>query len=143
MLQHDANFHDDVKLVLVYSLITRLMLRNVQRSPIGKRNFPTLMSKAYSTYAVLEDREKFLCTVLPELHEFVQQHLCLTNDQEKEFIDSIAEVSFYIIAHADDQNMHSTIALCTNPTYRKSELQLAWNAGQKGGDFETWYKLQK
>lgn len=139
MLQHVANFHDDVKLVLVYSLITRLMLRNVQRSVIGKKNFPILMNKAYSTYAVLEDREKFFVGAIPEINDFVQEHLHVPDELGQELINSIAEVAYYAIAHASDSNMHETINLCTNPSYRKGMLKSAWTAGQSGGDFETWY----
>lgn len=141
MLQHEANFHDDVKLVLVFSLITRLMLRTVQRSSIGKKNFPTMMTKVYSTYAVLEDRERFFCTALPDVRPFAQELLC--GDTEQEFVDSIAEVSRYIITHRDDANMHDTIAMCTSPTYRKAELKKAWEAARKtDNDFETWFKSQ-
>jgi hypothetical protein len=139
MLQHVANFHDDVKLVIVYSLITRLMLRNVQRSVIGKKNFPTLMNKAYSTYAVLEDREKFFLATIPEIHAFVKENLYVPDELEQELIDSLAEIAYYIIAHSSDRNMHETISICTNPSYRKGMLKSAWNAATQGSDFETWY----
>jgi len=146
MLQHDENFHDDVKLVLVYSLLTRVMLKNLQRSPIGKNNYQTLMKQAFAWFSQLRQKEIVFTEGLPPIKEFVRQHLTLDNELETEWLDSVAELTFYIITHAKDQNLHETIASVTNRSYFKSALYKAFIAGVSNMDddiadteFEDWY----
>jgi hypothetical protein len=150
MLQHEDHFHDDVKLVLVYSLLTRAMLKNLQRSPIGKANFPALMAAAFSWFSQLRQKELLFTKNLPPIKEFVDQTLTFDNEFDSEMMDSIAELTFYIITHAQDANLHETIAFVTNQSYRKCELRKAWTTSRDsfrntvgyGQDisFEDWYK---
>jgi hypothetical protein len=152
MLQHDDNFQDDLKLVLVYSLLTRVMLKNVQRSPIGKSNYPTLMKHAFAWFGQLRQKELLMGANLPKVEAFVKEHLSLDNELETEWLDSVAELTFYIITHSKDEDLHDTIALVTNRSYRKSLLKRAWFAGLNASfvvdsdtnlpqqEFEDWYK---
>jgi hypothetical protein len=58
-------------------------------------------------------------------------------------IDSIAEITHYIIMHAKDKNLHETISHITNPSYRKCILKKAYEAGNDTyvtDGFEDWYK---
>lgn len=146
MLQHDEHFHDDVKLVLVYSLLTRVMLKNLQRSPIGKNNYPTLMKQAFAWFSQLRQKEIVFTDSLPAVKEFVRQHLTLDNELETEWLDSVAELTFYIITHAKDANLHETISSVTNRSYFKGALYKAFIAGvsnmdddNAGPEFEDWY----
>ena len=149
MLQHEDHFHDDVKLVLVYSLLTRAMLKNLQKSPISKVNFPTLTAAAFSWFSQLRQKELMFTKDLPAIKEFVDKNLTFDNEFDSEMIDSIAELTFYIITHAKDANLHETIAFVTNQSYRKCELRKAWTtsrdsfrdtigAGQLVS-FDEWY----
>jgi hypothetical protein len=140
MLQHEERFHDDVKLVLVYSLLTRSMLKVLQRSVIGKASHKTLTDAAFSWFSQIRQKELLFTDTLPAVKEFVMDNLPKKDELESDMLDSIAEMSLYIIMHAKDKNLHETITHVTNPSYRKCELRKAWQAGAGLMAFEDWYK---
>lgn len=145
MLQRVDSFHDDVKLVLVYSFLTRAMLKNMQNSPIGKHNFPELMKHAFAWFSQIRQKELLFSQAIPEVEQFVKEKLTIRHEFESEMVNSLAELSFYIITHAADENLHETIAFITNPSYRKDSMRKAWKAGiwnrnEKLTAFEDWYK---
>lgn len=140
MLQHEDNFHDDVKLVIVYSFLTRLMLKNLQRSPIGKARFPALLQTAFSWYSQSRQKESLFIKNFPKVEDFVKVHLTLADEFESEFINSLADITYYLATHAKEPVVHVTVAAVTSPTYLKGLLKEAWNGTTTHTDFESWYK---
>jgi hypothetical protein len=119
------------------------MLKVLQRSPIGKANFKTLTDQAFSWFSQIRQKELLFTDALPPVKEFVKEHLTYKDELDSEMIDSIAEITFYIIMHAKDKNLHETIAHITSPSYRKCQMEKAWNAGEARMNctsFDDWYK---
>jgi hypothetical protein len=124
------------------------MLKNLQSSPIGKTQFPELMKQAFSWFSQIRQKELVFCEALPEMKEFAKEHFPIKDEFENEMIDSIAEITFYIITHAKENVLHDTVSMITSRSYRKGLLKRTWIEAQKAlrdnidtdcGDFESWY----
>jgi hypothetical protein len=140
MLQSEENFHDDVKYVLVFSTLTRMMLQNMHKSPFGKKHFKTLIEGSFSMYSQLIHKEKLLYEHLPVVAAFREKWLSKDHELESEFVNSIADVCHHIMTHCTNQNLHETIAAITSSQVRKEQMRKVWNAAQqKGGNFDDWY----
>jgi hypothetical protein len=118
------------------------MLKNLQRSPIGKAHFPELMKTAFAWYSQTRQKELMFTSTIPAVKQFVDTNLTFSDEFESEMINSIAELTHYILTHKDENVLHETIACVTAPDYLKSRLKSAWNGRHNSsGSFDEWYQF--
>lgn len=136
MIQHEEHFHDDVKLVLIFSTLTRLMLRNMQDSPIARASYESTRKLAYSWFSQLRSREGLLAAPFDPVKSFYEE--LLTSADTADMAAAIGNVAHFLLVH--DSTKGRELAEClTNPSYFKRTLKTAWDARRDFPNFETWY----
>jgi len=126
MLQRDENFHNDVKLVLVYSMLNRIALKNLQNSPIGRENFKNLMDIAYSWFGYCRNRELSMVQAIPDLKSFADQYLKPKAEEEEDMLNCLAEITYFIITHPNSKLMETTVDAVVNKHYLKNKMKHVW-----------------
>ncbi len=138
MIQNEEDFYGDVKLVLVSSFLTRLMIRNLRQSPVGIAHFEHLRMLVFRWFSQLRDREIALAAVSPSVQEYYDKLLATPLDGVDDTIASIAELTRFVLEHPE-REIEQTINCITSKHYFKTILKRSWDDRDKYPDFESWY----
>ena len=139
MIQHEEDFYGDVKLVLVFSFLTRLMIRNLRQSPVGIAHFEHLRMLVFRWFSQLRDREIALASVSPSVQEYYQALLATPMDNVDDTVGAVAEITRFILEHPE-REVQQTVDCITSKSYFKTILKHAWDDRDKYPDFDAWYR---